>query len=93
MAYMIYGNSGGIHQVQAMIKSGTPVYSTLKEALEAAQDNVLHTYDVSDLSIKYYGYDDRIDKDVYVILTRRCSNRDFIKMYGTPQFASYLIEV
>jgi hypothetical protein len=42
---------------------------------------------------KVYGYDERIEKDVYMICTNRHGDKNFIEMYGCPQFVSYFVTV
>lgn len=89
MAYLLYGNSGGIARVQKFIEDRQNVYPTLLDALKSVADSQLRLFDVEDLSIKHYGYDPRIKKEVFIILTRRI--RD--EMYTTPQFVSFMVEV
>ena len=48
---------------------------------------------ISDLSIIYYCYDDRIKKDVYMIVTNRLGDEDYIKEFGHPCYISYLINI
>lgn len=89
MAYLLYGNSGGIARVQKFIEDRLNVYPTLLDALKFVAYSQLRSFDVEDLSIKHYGYDPRIKKEVFIILTRRF--RD--EMYTTPQFVSFMVEV
>jgi hypothetical protein len=89
MAYLLYGHCGGITTVQKFIEDRQNVYPTLLDALKSVADSQLRSFDVKDLSIKYYCYDPRIKKEVFIILTRRF--RD--EMYTNPQFVSYMVEV
>ena len=89
MAYLLYGNSGGICKVQKQIENRENVYTSLLDALKAVADTPLHLFDVEDLSIKHYGYDPRIKKEVFIILTQRI--RD--ERYTTPLFVSFMVEV
>ena len=89
MAYLLYGNSGGICKVQKQIENRENVYTSLLDALKAVADTPLHLFDVEDLSIEDYGYDPRLDKEVYIILAKRF--RDVT--YSPPAFVSFMVEV
>lgn len=90
--YLIYGNFCGTDYVIKQIKKPTQhVFESLKEVFEALVDLHYRNFHISDLSIRYYGYDDRIKKDVYIIGTSRMGKEDYIDKYGCPQFVSYLI--
>lgn len=93
MAYLLYGNSGGIDLVKKSIERKENVYDSLLDALKYAADTPLCSFGINDLSVKYYGYDPRINKEVYVILTNRCGKENYIKKYGTPQFVFFMVEV
>ena len=89
MAYLLYGNSGGICKVKKQVENRENVYTSLLDALKAVADTPLHPYDIEDLSIEDYGYDPRIKKEVYIIVTKRCGR----ETYSRPQFVSFMVEI
>ena len=50
-------------------------------------------FDIYDLSVIYYAYDERIEKDVYMVVTNKMGDEDYIEEYGHPQFVSYLVTI
>ena len=92
--YFIYGNSGGISEVIKDLKNYKGLrFRTLNEVFNYIADNSLGMKK-EDLSIKYWCYDDRIEKDVFMICTNRFDKDNYIKKYGQTMFAGYyLIEL
>lgn len=94
MGYLTYGNGGGIDKVIAEIANPTKVHEGIIAAfLDIVKTSPKGTYAVDDLSLKYYGFDERIGKDVYMIVSNRCGKENYIKKYGHPCFVRYLIEL
>lgn len=94
MSFMMYGNGGGIDEVIAEIANPTKVYNSIIVAfLDLVKTSPKGTYSVEDLSLKYYGFDDRIGKDVYMIVSNRCGKENYIKKYGHPCFVRYLVQL
>ncbi len=91
--YMIYNNSEGIDKVIKQIKRPRKTFGSIKEIYEELVNNYLNAFSIDDLYLRYYGYDDRIEKDVYVITTSRLGKDDYIKKYGCPQFVCYMIQL
>lgn len=93
MKLYIYGAYGGIDKVINDIENAPEVFDTLEEVLKRAVCIYNSCFGIEDLSIQYYGYDDRLKHTVYIICTGRMGEEDFIKEYGKPQFVFYLINL
>ena len=93
MKFFLYGNGGGIDEVKKELKHPKETFKTIKEVFEEIKRRYGDFLDIEDLSVKYYCYDDRIEKDVYMVVTDRCGKEDYIKKYKCPQFVSYLVNV
>ena len=91
--YFIYGNSGGINKVKEELNNPKETFSNIKEVFEKIKERHGNLLDITDLSIKYYCYDDRIKKDVYMVVTDRCGDEKYIEKYKCPQFVSYLVNI
>lgn len=91
--YFIYGNSGGIDKVKEELSNPKETFENIKEVFETIVKRYSGMLDIEDLSVKYYCYDDRIERDVYMIVTNRCGNEDYIEKYKCPQFAGYLVSI
>ena len=83
MKFFIYGNGGGIDEVKKALKNPKETFNTIKEVFEAIKRRYGDLIYIDDLSVKFYCYDDRIDKDVYMVVTNRCGKEDYIKKYIT----------
>lgn len=73
---------GGLAEAMAEKKE----FTTLKEMFEYIVKQQEKAFDVApfiikDLSIRYYGYDNRIDWDTFII----CTDRMFKEKYDYPQ--------
>lgn len=93
MRFIIYGNGGGIDKVKEKLANPKETFETIKEVFEIIVKRYCGMLDIKDLSIRYYCYDNRIEKDVYMVVTNRCGNEDYIKRYKYPQFVSYLVNI
>lgn len=93
MKFFIYGNGGGINKVIEELDNPKETFESLKEVFETIVRRYFGLLDIEDLSIKYYCYDDRIKKDVYMVVTNRYGDENYIKKYKCPQFVSYLVSV
>ena len=89
--YYIYGNSGGIDEVLKDIKRPKKTFSSIKDVFEHIVREYGGFVSMEELSVRYYGYDDRLEKDVYLIGTSRCGSENYIKKYGCPQFIRFMI--
>ena len=89
--YYIYGNSGGIDTVIKDLRNPKEFFSSLKDVFNKLIDDYSGLISMGDLSVSYYGYDDRLKKDVYIIGVSRCGREDYIKKYGCPQCIKYMI--
>lgn len=47
-------------------------------------------YDLTDLSLKFGGYDSRLHAFYYLLCTRRWGDEDYIAKYNTPQCIGYV---
>lgn len=94
MKFFIYGNSGGIDEVKKELANPkTKTFETIKQVCTTLVKQRDNAFDVEDLYIRYYGYDNRIEKDVYIIATCRHGKENYIKKYGCPQFISYMVTI
>lgn len=91
--YMIYGNSGGIGEVIAELKHPEKTYGSIKEVFDEVVKIFEEWVDHKDLALMYYGYDDRIRRHVFTVLTKRFGDEDYIKIYGCPQHLKYVVSV
>ena len=93
MKFFLYGNSGGIDEVKKELTHPRETFETIKQACATLVRQRDNAFDIEDLYIRYYGYDERIEKDVYIIATSRHGKENYIKKYGCPQFISYMISI
>lgn len=94
MRFYMYGNSGGIDKIKKeLINPKINTFKTIKEVFVNIEKRYCNMLNISDLSIIYYCYDDRIKKDVYMIVTNRLGDEDYIKEFGHPCYISYLINI
>lgn len=91
MKFFIYGNGGDIDEVKEELNSPKETFASIKEVFVKIKERYGNLLDIEDLSIKYYCYDDRIGKDVYMVVTNRCGKENYIKKYKYPQFVSYMV--
>lgn len=93
MKFFIYGNGGGIDKVKEELKNPKETYESIKEVFEEIKRRYGNLLDIDDLSVKYYSYDARIEKDVYMVVTNKCGKENYIKKYKCPQYVSYLVSI
>ena len=91
MKFYLYGNGGGIDKVIEDISNSPKTYASLKEVMFELKERYFNQFDIHDLAIQYYCYDNRLNKDVYIVATSRLGKEDYIQKYGCPQFISYMI--
>lgn len=96
MRYFIYGNSGGIDQVKYELKHPAPnrVFNTINDMFNFFTNGIepfSNGCSKGDLYVKYYGYDDRIKKHVYIIMTEQFYDNEVYDK--TPHFLSYFVEI
>ncbi len=106
--YFLYEELNGIENTKMRIinaiDTGKNVFSSLHECFNhickkyncykcLTEGHEINMINEEDLLIKYYGYDSRIDYDVYMVLTKRLGKENYIEKYGTPQFIDFLIEL
>lgn len=90
--YFIYGNSG-IDKVKKELENPKETFVSIKEVFEKIKERHGDFLNIANLSVKYYAYDDRIEKDVYMVVTDRFGDENYIEKYKCPQFVSYLINI
>lgn len=91
--YMIYGNSGGIGEVIEELKNPKETFGGIKEVFHHLVTTRGNSFSIEDLYVKYYAYDERIEKDVFMITLGRRGHIDLIKKHGCPQFLCYMVSV
>ncbi len=91
--FYVYGNSGGIGKVLQDLSHKPKTYGSVEEALNAIQKKHAQYLDMHNLHVEYYTYDNRLEKDVFMITTDRFGDEDYIATCGTPQFVAYMIAV
>ena len=87
--------SGGIDAVRNDIENGTSKNTARFPSLEAVFQAVAETRrcKVKDVVLEYYGYDRRIQKNVYILLVKKSGGEDCIKKYGCPQAEVFLVDL
>ena len=60
-------------------------FNNLKEMLEYCVEEHEKAFDILDIYISYYCYDDRINWETYIVTTAKYGDEDCIKEYGCPQ--------
>ena len=65
-------------------------FDSLLSLFEYLEKRFQNSVSVSDLSIKYYCYDDRIDWDTYMVCTNRFGREDYIKKYKSSQSIGFI---
>lgn len=99
--WYLYNNHGSINDVKKFLDdaelgkaNSAKLFDNVNHCLDFMANMKHPDYlDKTDLSVKYYGHDDRINRDVFIMLTDRFGHDDYIDMYGTPQFISFMIQV
>jgi hypothetical protein len=76
---------GGLAEAMGKVKQ----FNSIKEMFEFLVEEHNHAFEISNLYISYYGYDNRIDWDTYIITTSRYASEDYIKKGYPPQAAGY----
>ena len=91
--YFLYGNGGGINKVIEEMNNSPRYFSSIKDALvEVAEEISRWGTPISakeDLNVCFYGYDKRINKNVYMITTTKYGN----EIYSHPVFAKYMVDL
>ena len=81
MNYFKYGNQGGIQKIMDReINGNGGYYHTLKRLLDSCKSEWN-----SNLKIKWYCFDERLNKDVYMVVADYSGHEQ--------QFVSYFVEV
>ena len=60
-------------------------FSSIKELCEYLAEQCKGAFDVSDIYISYYCYDERIDWETYIVTVGRYGKVDYLKKYASPQ--------
>lgn len=83
--YLVYGNDSNIDIIKKQIKKRSGcVFKTLGDVFDFSLSYALCSID--DLDMIFYAYDERIDKNVFMI-------RQNIPGYKSPQFCRFLVEI
>ena len=94
--YAIYNGSGSFECVIEDLNNGTSNrlirFDTLYSVFSYLADRY-QSFSIDDLSLVHYGVDTRIKKDIFLVVTKRRYQDDYITMYGSSMFVCYLIEV
>lgn len=72
---------GGLAEAMAEKKEFTSVSEMLKYLVEQHRN----AFSIEDIYISYYGYDERIAWETYIITVGRYGNEDYLTTYGCPQ--------
>lgn len=93
MAYVMYGNDGGIDDVIKLLERPKKTFKSINDMFDHIVKTRESISDKRDLFIGYYCYDPRIQRDVYIITCAKSGNEDYMRKYHWPQFVSYAVEV
>lgn len=99
--WYIYNNHGSIKDVKKFLDDAeagkadsAKLFDSVNHCLEFIANMKHPDYlDKTDLSVKYYAYDNRICRDIFIILTDRFGDDNYLKHYGVPQFISFMTQV
>ena len=72
---------GSLDEAMAELKE----FSSVKEMLEYLVKEHEKAFDISDIYISYYGYDERIEWETYIVTVGRYYTEDYLKEYHSPQ--------
>lgn len=89
MRFFIYGNAGGIDEVKKELNKPKKTFKTLTDVFDHLVKNHNNAFTKEDLVLRLHAYDDRIDKNVYMISTVKYKGMKRI----VRMFISYLVEV
>ena len=95
--YMVYGNGSGFEKILNDLENETCLHSKRYNSIYEIFNNLVcesnNAFSINDLNIKVHGFDNRINKIVYMITIKRYFKEDFISEYGCPQFYKYMIDL
>lgn len=93
MKYFIYGNGGGITKTIEMMEiaedTNEDTFRTIDEILNYLVFDSLGCFNKDNLQVVFYGFDARINKDVFMVTTNRFENRKF----DVPQFVKFIVVI
>lgn len=72
---------GTLAEAMAEVKE----FSSVKEMLEYLAEDHEKAFDISDVYISYYCYDERIEWETYIVMVTRYYEEDYLKEYQSPQ--------
>lgn len=93
MSFFIYGNAGGIDEViKELANPNKKTFKSLESVFKHLIKKNHDAFTMEDLSVRFYGYDERINKNVYMIST---SNYEYMstRIIGFKMFINYLVEI
>ena len=74
-------HKGGLQESMGFAKEFNSVKAMLQYIVKDNND----AFDIEELHIQYYGHDNRIGWDTFIITTERYFDRDYMKEYNCPQ--------
>ena len=93
MKYFIYGNGRGITKTIEMMEiaedTNEGTFRTIDEILNYLVFDSLGCFNKDNLQVVFYGFDTRINKDVFMVTTNRFENRKF----DVPQFVKFIVVI
>jgi hypothetical protein len=72
---------GGLAEAMKEVKK----FSSVKEMTEYLVEYHGNAFDASDVYISYYGYDERIGWETYIVTVSRYYDEDYLEKYHCPQ--------
>lgn len=89
MKWVMYGNDGGINEVIQMLRKPKKKFKTVTDMFDELVKTRESIPSKQDLYMRYYGYDPRLLRDVYIILCNKTDNEEDHWL----RFVSYAVEV
>lgn len=95
MRYFVYGVAGKIEKTKELVeiakRTGKETYGTIEEVFDDLYNyynsDVVY-FDKVNLGVSFYGYDTRLERDVFIVTTNRFLRENYNEH---PQFLKFLI--
>lgn len=65
-------------------------FDKMEELLEFLVIDGYHQFSKEDVYFSYYGYDDRIDWETYIVCTGKLGDENYMEKYHCPQCIGYM---